>query len=421
MFRLFLAITVQSCSVAALGTALAQVQDPPVDEPTSVDASTKVSSVAVNDVTDDRAIEKRLRAVFQASGWFDDLDVESRNGVITIAGIAGNDRHRDWAGDIARRTEDVVAVINQLDVREEFSWKSSGKVINASLDSLRKETLSRSPLLLAAVIVLLLTAAASKLCQAIEQRILESRGIRSSLKDLIYQLSSIGIWIIGLLVATIIAFPGMTPTRALTTLGLGTVAIGFAFKDIFENFFAGILILWRYPFDRGDYITCEETTGKVEQITVRNTMIRKLDGELAVIPNGHLFKNKVDVLTSQPQRRVRIICGVAYGEDVDQAREVIREAVQSCDTVRGIRTVEVFANEFANSSINFEVAWWTGAKPIDIRRSRDQVVAAIKRSLDEANIEIPFPYRTLTFKDDRIAASLVGMSGLSTPDSGAST
>ncbi len=245
---------------------------------------------------------------------------------------------------------------------------------------------------------MLVTAIAAKVLSYGFRRLLDRRRFRTSLKDLADQLIRIGVWIIGLLLATVIAFPGMTPSKALTVLGLGSIAIGFAFKDIFENFFAGILILWRYPFDRGDYITLGELTGRVEEITIRNTLIKRLDGELSVVPNAHIFTNAVDVLTSQPQRRVRLICGVAYGESVDAAREVIRAAVQECETVQGKRTAEVFACEFADSSVNFEVAWWTGSKPIDIRRSRDEVVAAIKRKLDEAGIEIPFPYRTLTFK-----------------------
>ena len=105
-------------------------------------------------------------------------------------------------------------------------------------------------------------------------------------------------------------------------------------------------------------------------------------------------------------RQTQDVIAVISKLDVDQAREVIRQAVQSCATVEGIRTVEVFAAEFASSSLNYEVAWWTGSKPIDVRRSRDQVVAAIKRSLDDANIEIPFPYRTLTFKDSSIGKKL---------------
>ena len=95
-----------------------------------------------------------------------------------------------------------------------------------------------------------------------------------------------------------------------------------------------------------------------------------------------------------------MICGVAYGEDVDAAREVIANAVRGVDAVRDdVRDVEIFAQEFADSAINFEVTWWTGSRPIDIRSSRDKVVAAVKRALDDAGIEIPFPYRTLTFNE----------------------
>ena len=85
---------------------------------------------------------------------------------------------------------------------------------------------------------------------------------------------------------------------------------------------------------------------------------------------------------------------------VAAAREVIAKAVRSVDSVRDdVRDVQIFAQEFADSSINFEITWWTGSRPLDIRSSRDKVVAAVKRALDDAGIEIPFPYRTMTFKE----------------------
>ncbi len=374
---------------------------------TATDADlTPTKIVEVDDVTEDSAIATRLRRIFESPGWYESLEVTSNNGIVTINGIADTNEHRDWASTTARRTQDVIAVINELDVEATVDLASSKDLVQESLDGLWRDFLVRSPLLFAALVVVTITALVSKLLGWCLVKLLGNRGLRSSLKDLIYHLTSIAVWIIGLLTAAVVAFPGMTPSKALTVLGLGSVAIGFAFKDIFENFFAGILILWRYPFDRGDFISCDGVTGKVERITIRNTLIRRLDGELTVIPNATLFKNNVDVLTSQPQRRVRIACGVAYEVDVDEAREVIREAVQGCDSVQGVRTVEVFAEEFGSSSINFEVAWWTGSKPGDVRRSRDQVIAAIKRALDAANIEIPFPQRTLSFKDVSILERL---------------
>jgi small-conductance mechanosensitive channel len=366
-------------------------------------------TVSVEDVSDDSAIRQRLIKIYDAAGkagWLTNAEVDIDSGIVTLQGRTDTEEHRQWAANVAKKTQDVVAVINELELDDSVDLQDTQEVVQQSLDSLWTDFLKRSPLLLAAVVILIITGLLAKLSAWIAHRLLDNRGMRTSLKDLVYQLTSIAVWIVGLLIATVIAFPGMTPAKALTVLGLGSVAIGFAFKDIFENFFAGILILWRYPFDRGDYISCDGMTGKVEQITIRNTLIRKLDGELAVVPNATLFKNNVDVLTSQPQRRVRMICGVAYDEDVDQSREIITQAVQSCESVQGKRTVEVFAQEFASSSINFEVSWWTGSKPLDLRRSRDEVVAAIKRALDQAGIEIPFPYRTLTFKDQAIAAAI---------------
>lgn len=374
-----------------LPSAGSELQEEPAEK-------TSDEKVSVQGLADDRAIETRLQNAFESSGWFETIEVSAHNGIVTLEGTVDTEEHRQWAVDVVRRTEDVLAAIDKLDVAHQIDVTGNAAGVYESLSGLFHEFLERSPLLVLALIVLALTSLLSKFVAWLLHALLDSRSFRTSLKDLLSQLSSIAIWVLGFLTAAVVAFPGMTPSKAITVLGLGSIAIGFAFKDIFENFFAGVLILWQYPFDIGDYITCEGIEGRVEKITIRSTLIRQLDGELAVVPNALLFKNKVEVLTNHPQRRVRIICGVAYGEDVDRSRGVIREAVESCESVQGKRTIEVFAQEFADSSVNFEVAWWTGAKPVEIRRSRDEVIAAIKSALDREGIEIPFPYRTLTFK-----------------------
>lgn len=268
-----------------------------------------------------------------------------------------------------------------------------------SVANLWEGFLSHIPQLTAGLLVLVITALVGWGSNRISGKILSRFHWRQSFKELFSRLIYIAIWVVGILVASIIVFPGLTPGKALATLGLGSIAIGFAFKDIFENFFAGILLLWRFPFENGDFIECEGISGRVEDVTIRNTLIRKTTGELVVTPNATLFKNPVNVLTNQPHRRIGIICGVAYGEDVDESRQVIAEAVRGCKTVMKDQPIEVFACEFADSSINFDIAWWTDPEPKDARRSRDEVVAAVKRALDGAGIEIPFPYRTLTFQE----------------------
>ena len=230
-------------------------------------------------------------------------------------------------------------------------------------------------------------------------RLLLHEHARPSLRVAARTLTRIGIWIIGLLVTATIVFPNLTPTKLLAGLGLGTIAIGLAFKDIFENFLAGIFILLRKPMRIGDDIECESVTGRVEEITIRDSYIRRRSGELVLVPNSFLYKNPVRVLTDRPKRRIELTVGVAYGEDVDNARAVIRGAFEGLTTPDPEQRVDVFAHSFGESSIDFVVRWWTGSTPIDEHRSRDEVAAAIKRALDASGIEIPFPYRTLTFRE----------------------
>lgn len=257
-----------------------------------------------------------------------------------------------------------------------------------------------APQVAIAIFVLVLTWMASKLAQLILGRILSRSSMRPSLKTLLGNLLALGVWIAGFMLAAVIVFPNLTPASMVAGLGLGSIAIGFAFKDIFENFLAGLIILFRKEMRIGDNIEVGDEEGVVEHITIRETHVRQTDGQLVIIPNSIILKNPLAIRTDLEQRRTTIIVGVAYDEDVDEARSVITKAVESCETViRDDRPIQIFAREFNSSSIDFEVTWWTGSKPLDIRTSRDEVVAAVKRALDEAGIEIPFPYRTLTFKE----------------------
>ena len=273
-------------------------------------------------------------------------------------------------------------------------------ILLGQLREMARAAIAILPQLLIAIVLIVLTYFSALLIRKLVRRVFRSSRMRPSLINLITLLSSMGVWVLGIMIAAIIAFPNLTPTKMLAGLGIGSVAIGFAFKDIFENFLAGIIILLRREMRINDFIECTGLEGKVENILVRETHIRQSDGQLVIIPNSILFKNPLTIRTDLDERRTTIICGVAYAEDVDQSRSVIRDAVLACNSVLSeSRPVEVFAQEFADSSVNFEVTWWTASKPLDIRFSRDEVVASIKRALDEADIEIPFPYRTLTFSE----------------------
>lgn len=261
-------------------------------------------------------------------------------------------------------------------------------------------TIEATPQIIIALMIVLITFGTARLARTVVRRTLRRAGLRQSLKNLFELFAAMAVWLLGLMLAALVAFPNLTPTKLLAALGVGSVAIGFAFKDVFENLLAGIIILMRREMRIGDYIQCGEIEGTVEDIQVRETHIRCNDDQLVIVPNSHLFMNPLWILTDRDQRRIRLICGVAYGENLDLARDVIRDAVGGCQTVRTDQhAIQVFANEFADSSVNFEITWWTGSRPVDERQSRDEVLRAIKSALNEADIEIPFPHRTLTFPE----------------------
>lgn len=259
--------------------------------------------------------------------------------------------------------------------------------------------LSHIPYLVGGLVVLFLTWIIAKIARDLGHRIFKSSKLRRSFQELVLRMLSIAIWILGILFAAMIIFPGLTPAKALGGLGLVSVAVGLAFRDIFENFFAGILLLWRYPFETGDFIECEDIVGRIEKIEVRMTKIRLTSDELVVVPNSFLFKNPVSVLTNKQYRRVRIIVGIAYSEKLDESTNIIKEAVNQCSTVDKGNPVQVFPFSFSSSSVDIEVCWWTGSTPLEIRASRSEVLHAIKSTLDHYGIEIPYPYRTLTFAE----------------------
>lgn len=258
--------------------------------------------------------------------------------------------------------------------------------------------LEHTPYILASIIILILTWIIAKIGLNIARRSLRHSKLRGSLKDLFLRFISFGIWTLGISFSAMLLFPGLTAANALGALGLLSIAIGLAFKDIFENFFAGILLLWQFPFENGDYIECEGLMGYVEKIQIRDTLIRKVTGELAIVPNSFLFKNPVDVLTNKIHRRITLTTRIAFDEDVTAVIEVITRAIADCETVIHDMPLQVWPSQFGASSIDIETTWWTHAKPIDIRRSTGEVITIIKKALDTHGIEIPPPYQMMTFK-----------------------
>lgn len=258
----------------------------------------------------------------------------------------------------------------------------------------------RLPYLVVALVCLIAFYFAAKGVRSGIRRVSARRKQHQNVGLVLGRLAQGALVFLGLLIALVIALPTFKPAQLVELLGISSVAIGFAFRDILQNFLAGILLLWNEPFRIGDQIRIGEHEGEVENIETRATMIRTYDGRRIVIPNGELFTNPVTVNTAFNQRRVEYDVGIGYGDDIETARELILQSIRSVEGVIAEPAPEVLVYELAGSSVNLRVRWWIEPpRRKELLHSRDAVLTAIKATLVENGIDLPFPTQHILFHD----------------------
>ena len=256
-----------------------------------------------------------------------------------------------------------------------------------------------APKLVVAVLIILLFMFLSRFAERFAKKVGGRITEDSSLQNLFATIVRVAVQVIGLFIAAATVFPGLKAGDLMGVLGLSSVAIGFAFKDIFQNFLAGVLILLQRPFRQGDWVVAQGYEGTIEDVNIRDTRLRTADNQLIIIPNSAIFTSPITVRTAFTERRSTFSAGIGYGEDIEAAREVILDAVRGCELVLESPAPVAAVVEHGGSSVNFAVHYWTNADPGSVNGAWNQVGTAIKYALDEAGIEIPYPYRTLEFFD----------------------
>lgn len=231
---------------------------------------------------------------------------------------------------------------------------------------------------------------------SLSQRAGQSKGIALVFSRIVSWL----VLAVGVLVALTVIFPTLTAASLFGALGVSGVAIGFAFKDIFQNLLAGILILITRPFRIGDQIVSGEHEGVVEDIQVRATLLRTYDNRRVVIPNSELYTNRVTVNTAYPQRRLSVTVGIGYGDDIAAARTLILKTLGGLDGLLQDPAPSVLVRELGDFSVNLDVRFWIDPP---VRReaveAQDSVLEAIRGALPAAGFDLPFPTQQVLFHD----------------------
>ncbi|WP_199197647.1 mechanosensitive ion channel family protein [Chroococcidiopsis sp. CCALA 051] len=273
------------------------------------------------------------------------------------------------------------------------AWQKIGGLIDSFIIML--------PNIILAVIVFIIFFFVARWLKLLVKRLTRRHRQARNLGMVLGRLAQGAVILLGLFVALSIVIPTFRAGDLIQLLGISGVAIGFAFRDILQNFLAGILILLTEPFKIDDQIVFKDFEGTVENIETRATTIRTYDGRRIVIPNSELFTNSVTVNTAFDARRIEYDVGIGYGDDVNEAKRLMLEAIYSVDDVLRDPAADVLVLELAESSVNIRARWWI--KPprrIDDLNSRDKVISAIKQKLYVENgIDLPYPTRQILFHD----------------------
>lgn len=215
---------------------------------------------------------------------------------------------------------------------------------------------------------------------------------RSGRHDLARMLASFAYWgvlFFGFLVVMTIMLPSMRPVDIFASLGIGSVALGFAFKDILQNWIAGFFILIRRPFHRGDQIKVGDIEGTVQAVETRATLVKTYSGRLVIIPNSEIYTRAVTVHTAYENRRTEIVVPVGLEADLELAIEVFRGAVEGVENVLADPAPDVLPWEFKDNNIDIRVRWWIKSQRTYEVHTRAAVVLAIKRASEKAGITLP--------------------------------
>jgi small conductance mechanosensitive channel len=257
----------------------------------------------------------------------------------------------------------------------------------------------RLPNLLGALLALVLTVVVARLVRRGMARALVRADAERHVRVVVPTLAFYAAVAIGLVVTLTVG--GVNLGVLIGSLGLATVALGFALQDVVSNFSAGIVLLLEHPFTEGDHIAIPEAEGEVEEIRVRATRLRAPDGQLVVVPNKLLFTQVMTNATATMQRRVEVPLEVPYGQDAARARELVLAAAAGVEGVSTDPAPRLLTQDLGQEARGLRLSVWVDSRSDDPGRVRSEVLDAVGQLLGELGGEDSPPNGTTSGKEVR--------------------
>ena len=363
--------------------------------PEKEDLSQAPTQVDVNPVARDDEIRKRLQSVLEATGWFANPKVSVKEGVVFLKGSTDNDELKAWAGDLARNTQDVVAVANRIEVFQPSIWDFRPAM--AGLVELWGDLIGSLPFLFFGLIVLGLSVVAGIFVTRVARSLLHSRIQANLLRNVVARSLGAIVFLLGTYI--VLRVSGLTQLALTVVGGTGLIglAVGIAFRDITENFLASVFLSMQRPFETGDLVEITGVTGYVQQLNVRTTILMTMDGNVVQIPNASVYKANLCNYTTNANRRADIVVGIGYDDSITEAQEIARQVLEEHPAVLNDPEPSVLADSMGATTINLRVYFWLDGHQYSWLKVRSSVIRLIKVAFQKHGISMPDESREVVF------------------------
>ncbi len=396
-------------SLLAQGPGGASDTAPRIVAPEKEDLAPAPVKVDVKPLARDEEIRARLQSVLDATGWFTEPLVRVEEGVVFLKGRSETDELKKWAGDLARNTQDVVAVANRMEVPEPSVWDFGPAW--SGLMVLWRDFIRSLPFFAFGLFILALSIGASLMATRGVRAFLQRRVRAKLLRNVIARSIGVLVFLIGTYI--VLRVSGLTQLALTVVGGTGLIglAVGIAFRDITENFLASIFLSMQRPFETGDLVEVAGVTGYVQQLNVRTTIVMTLDGNLVQIPNATVYKSNLRNFTTNVNRREDFVVGIGYDDSINEAQEIARKVLADHPAVLNDPEPSVLVDTLGRATINLRIYFWLNGQEYSWLKVRSSVIRLVKLAFQKQGISMPDEAREVVFPQGIPITILDGKSG----------
>lgn len=351
-------------------------------------ATAKAPAIVVQGAPDDAAIRSRLVAILGAIDGLENVEVEVTSGVVILTGGVPHSRATREVLDIAGRTEGVVYVLNRLD--EEADVAGRLRPTTRKFNELGAAALRVLPVAVIALTVVILFWFLGQWAGN-RGNWLRRAGLSELSANLVRRIVRLLVIGGGILIALEILDATAIVGALLGAAGIAGIALGFAFRNIAENYLAGVLLSARNPFAIGDLVQIGEFIGKVVRLTSRDTVLMTPDGNHLRIPNSDIITSAMTNFSRNPLRRFEFGVGISVDIDVVAARDLGISTLRKMKGILSDPGPQVLISELGDSTVQLKFFGWIDQRETDLLKARSEGIRLVKCAFDAAGIEMPEP------------------------------